>query len=425
SFQTAETSDFRKVFEKLYGVSLERFFHDWTERNGHPQLKIKTTYQADEGFVKVEVEQTQKEEAFHFPLTIELTNTDDSGQPTKITPFLKEKKQTFLIPVKQRPELVRIDPDFTLLAEIDEEKSRSWWAAQLMRAPSVPERLRAVEHFGKSHETADQALLIECLEKDDFYAVRAEIAKVLGKKKNEECRKALLVGTQQSDPRVRRACVAALSHFESDALVETKLKEKHNQGDPSYYVEAEIVDALAKITKTPDWELLTSSLKKDSHRDVIRTKALDGLARCSDVEALNTITEWTKHGHSRTARMAAMNALASSLKRHQFPKAKQTACVKLLSEYLDEPGPRIRRAAIQALAEIPQFAKDEKGQIATMAEHDADGRVRVAAEAAVKKFEQTQSSSSQVQKLQTELQQLKDQYKKIEEKLKQLETKKQ
>lgn len=421
SFQTAETSDFRKVFEQLYGVSLERFFHDWTERKGHPQLSIKTTYQADEGFVQVELEQTQKEEAFHFPLKIELTNSGDSGKSTVITPFIKEKKQTFLLPVKRRPELIRIDPDFTLLAEIDEVKSRSWWVAQLTKALRVPERLRAVEHFAKSHSAADQALLIDCLQNDGFYAVRAQIAKALEKKRNEESRKALLAGIQQSHPQVRRACVAALGQFENDDLVEAALKEKHEQGDPSYYVEAEVVDALAKMTKTPDRELLTACLTKDSHRDVIRTKALEGLSRCADTEALETLADWTKHGHSRTARMAAMKALASSLKRNEFSKENQAGQVKLIRGYFDEPGPRIRRAAIQALAEIPQLAKAEKERIAAMAEHDADGRVRVAAEAALKKFDDGKSSSDQIQKLQTDLKQLKDQYKKLEEKLRQIE----
>lgn len=421
SFRTAETSDFRKVFENLYGVSLERFFHDWTERKGHPQLHIKTTYQAADGFVKVDVEQRQQDEAFHFPLTIELTNTDEAGQSTVISPFIQEKKQTFLVPVKQRPELVRIDPEFTLLAEIEEEKSRSWWVAQLMKGPSVPERLRAVEHFGKSHEAADQDLLIACLEKDPFYAVRAQIAKALDKKRNDRVRKALLAGIEQNDPRVRRACLAALGQFEGDKSVETALKDKHEQGDPSYYVEAEIVEALAKITKTPDRALLTACLGKDSHRDVIRTKALNGLSRCADVAALETLAEWTRLGRSRTARMAAMQALASALNRHEFPKEKQTDSVKLFYNYLDEPGPRIRRAALQALAEIPHLAPDAKQRIASMAQHDADGRVRVAAETALKKFDDDKPASDHVKKLQTELEQLKEQYKKLEEKLQQIQ----
>ncbi len=92
-----------RVFERLYGVSLERFFYDWTERKGHPKLLIKTTHDAEDGFVRIEVKQTQSEEAFHFPLKIELTKAGEDGKSVSITPSITEKEQTFLLPVKIAP----------------------------------------------------------------------------------------------------------------------------------------------------------------------------------------------------------------------------------------------------------------------------------------------------------------------------------
>ena len=35
-YKSVETSDFRKVMERVSGRSLERFFYDWTERPGSP-----------------------------------------------------------------------------------------------------------------------------------------------------------------------------------------------------------------------------------------------------------------------------------------------------------------------------------------------------------------------------------------------------
>ena len=42
SYQAAETTDLRQVFERLYGVSLERFFYDFAERPGHPELLVES-----------------------------------------------------------------------------------------------------------------------------------------------------------------------------------------------------------------------------------------------------------------------------------------------------------------------------------------------------------------------------------------------
>ena len=46
------------------------------------------------------------------------------------------------MPMADRPAAVRIDPEFSLLAEIREQKSRAWWVWQLTAA-SVVERVRA------------------------------------------------------------------------------------------------------------------------------------------------------------------------------------------------------------------------------------------------------------------------------------------
>ncbi len=423
AYRTAETSDLRKSFERLYGVSLERFFHDWTERKGHPELNIKTTHQPEDGFVKIEIRQTQKDEAFHFPLTIELTKAGAGGEPVTITPFIKEKEQTFLLPVKSRPALVRIDPEFTLLADIEEDKSHAWWVAQLTEGPTVAERLRAVEHFAKNQSAANRELLRACLKQDGFYGVRKAAASALGKSHHADSRDALAAGLKESHPKVRRDCAAALGAYEDDAELAQLLKAKHEAGDESYFVEAAVVQALAKITETPDRKLFEAALEKESHRDVIRTEALQGLSRCADAGALKVLETWTKRGHSRTARLAAINALAQSLKKHDFSKEAQTDAVELLASYLKEPGPRVRRAAMAALVEVPHLAQKEKERIATMADHDADARVRTAAARAIKKFDEKKSSPEQLQKLQSELDKLKEQYQKLEKQIEKLQKK--
>ncbi len=421
SFRTAETSDFRKVYEQLYGVSLERFFHDWTQRKGHPKLSIKSTHQADGNLMRIDIEQTQKEEAFHFPLKIALTEAGENGKPVVITPLIDKKEQTFLVPVTSRATQVRIDPDFTLLAEVNEVKSRGLWVAQLTEAESVPERLRAVEHFEKSQTAADRELLATCLKRDKFYAVRAAAAKALGKSKRPEVRIVLAAGLKEEHPKVRRACAEAIGQYVGDKTLAKVLTEKFQQGDESYYVEAAVVEALSKVMDPPPLAVMQAALEKESHRDVIRTKAIAGLARSGDEKSLELLETWTKRGHSRSARMAAIAAVAQALNKHEFPKTREAESLKLLVSYLKEPGPRIRRAAIGALTAVSSLPQNERDQIQSLADHDADASVRVAAAAAIKKFEDAKKTPPDVKKLQAELTQLKEQYKKLQTQIDRLE----
>src|SRR5690606_28406077 len=142
AFQTAETSDLRKVFSNLTGLSLERFFYDWTERPGHPVLSVATSWQPEDKLVKLVIRQEQKEQPFAFPLTIELV-AEETAESVTLERDIAERELTVYVPMPERPRLVRVDPGFTLLAEIKESKSDDLWKQQLIAAPSIVERIRA------------------------------------------------------------------------------------------------------------------------------------------------------------------------------------------------------------------------------------------------------------------------------------------
>ncbi len=307
-----------------------------------------------------------------------------------------------------------------MLADVEEDKSRGWWVAQLEKGPGVPERLRAIEHFAKTPTAADREVLINALKNDPFYAIRAEAATALGKTRQDDVKEALKLALGEEHPKVRRAAVEAIGLFENDKPLADVLLAAYDKGDESYYVEAAIIESLGKMLDPPPRELLVAALEKESHRDIIRTKALNGLSNCPHIEVLEALETWTKRGHSRAARMAAMNALAQFLLKHKVLKEKQTATVDLLASYLKEPGPRIRRSAIAALTVVPHLAQNEKEQLAIMAEHDADARVRTAAGNAVKKLAES-NSPGQVQKLQTDLEKLQEQYKKLQEQIEKIQ----
>src|SRR5208282_3083352 len=110
---------------------------------------------------KIIVKQTQAGEAFHFPLTVAFRYGD--RQPTLVHQDVADKEYTLLVPLPARPDMVDVDPDQSVLAELKETKDRSFWEAQLLQAPGVVSRIRAVRHLSASKTDADRDLLVKAL----------------------------------------------------------------------------------------------------------------------------------------------------------------------------------------------------------------------------------------------------------------------
>src|SRR5215471_17927378 len=73
-FKNAETNDFRRVMEDTSGESLDRFFRQWCQHPGVPDLDISHEWDADKGELVVNVKQTQNTDgdnpAFAFELPV-------------------------------------------------------------------------------------------------------------------------------------------------------------------------------------------------------------------------------------------------------------------------------------------------------------------------------------------------------------------
>ena len=427
SYQVAETGDLRRTFERLLGHSLERFFFDWTERSAHPVLTVSSRYDADSKQVRVEVTQDQDGEPFAFPLRVSFA-VPGRSEPVRLDLAVTEKRQVAFVPVGSRPTLVRVDPEHTLLAEVKEKKSRGWWVAQLKKAPRVPERLRAVAHFATSRSEADRKLLFETLAGDKFYGVRVAAAGAVGRVSDDLSRPVLLAALQQENPFVRAAAAAALGSFaknsEAAAVAEVAdvLATAWSDGDPSYKVEAAVLRSLARIRPLP-LKTLEEALKRDSHRETIRQAALGALARHKDLKAIEILLGWTTPDRPRRCRMAAIAGLGQRVIRAGTPDSATVRVVKALTGLLEARGPRIRGAALQAMRRLGHSAKAAEEVVASLAEHDPEGRVRVAARAALKALKQEKTATAELDRLRGELDSLRKRNQDLADRLKKLEAK--
>ncbi|MFO0948925.1 MAG: M1 family metallopeptidase, partial [Planctomycetota bacterium] len=286
--QTVETADLRMILERHSGRSLERFFYDWTERPGHPELEVESSFDPESKATKIAVRQKQKHDPFHFPLKIVL-DLGEGREPVQIVKEIRDRELIFYVPTPTAAELVRVDPDQGLLADIKEKKSRDGWKRQALSAPTVVERIRAVKHFGESKDAQDRELLATVLKEDKFHGVQIEAARALGMSGGDMSRDGLLIGLASEHPKVRRACAEALGKFVHDPLVANSLEEKMKKGDESYFVQAAAIQAYAAIALKPSLDAFVPALERESHGETIRLAALRGIAYCDDPKAIDLL----------------------------------------------------------------------------------------------------------------------------------------
>ncbi len=422
AYQSVETTDLRRILERMTGYSLERFFYDWTERPGHPEVEVRSAYQADDKLVRIDIKQTQDQDAFEFPLAIELQFPN--APPQQFERRITSKSISFYLPVPAKPKAIRVDPEYTLLAKITEHKPQAWWTEQLLHGATVPERLRALEHFGDSKRPADVELLQTVLENDPFWGVRVEAAKALGETGGDIARDALIAACDQDEARVRTAAAKALGEFVGDETVEEALAKLAQTNDASEAMTAAVLESLAKVQDNPNIQPLIAALKRDSRQEIIRAAALRGLAQSTREEALDTLREWIHRGHPRAARSVAIASIAESLNRHPYAESKSQPIIDDLTKLLDQAEtPSIRRAASEALLKLGRQATSALSAVEALANHDPNGRVRESAEKAAEAIRSAESPKAEMKRLQQELKELRESSTQFEDRLIQLEAK--
>lgn len=109
----ATTRDLRAALEETSGQDLEDFFVRWVYKAGHPVYKVYWT-EPKAGSIEIKLTQTQADEAFLMPVTLEIVTARGSKR-VKITPTGKEAT---LKVASLAPKKINIDPDDVILNEV-------------------------------------------------------------------------------------------------------------------------------------------------------------------------------------------------------------------------------------------------------------------------------------------------------------------
>jgi aminopeptidase N len=108
----ADSDDLRKIFESVSGKDLKQFFKQWLYFPGQPDLNVHWKYNAKTKKVEITIQQNQHEN-FSFPLEVLIKFS--SGKTLKQVFQVAAKTGSFLVPVKQKPEIIIMDPGINLL----------------------------------------------------------------------------------------------------------------------------------------------------------------------------------------------------------------------------------------------------------------------------------------------------------------------
>jgi len=414
-----ETVDLRKAFEETTGRSLERFFHDWTERPGHPVVQVRFAWNAERRLGEIEVTQTQKEEAFHFPFAFEVRFAE--GAPLLLSHDVDEKSERFFFDCPAAPALLRVDPGTTVLMELKESKGRDLLLAQLRDDPDPAARIRAAEQLA---EARDAAPLAEALRTERFWAVQGEIAAALGRIGGDAARDALLPALAIGEARARKPVVQALARFRDDAAVASALERIVREGDPSYGVEAAAITAWAGLRPPGAMELLGACLARESHNEEIRCAALGGLGDQLDPSAVDRLLPWTERGRPRECRAAALAALSKASRTGDLTEEALRRVVAAAIPCLSRPEHKsVKNAASQLLRDLGAAAAPAIPALDALASHDAAEPVRNEAKAAVERIRAGSPANLELQRLREELQKLRDRNQALSDRIDRLERK--
>ncbi len=364
------SEDFRRSMEASSGRDLKWFFDQWVYGAGYPQLSV--SFAKDKDVTRIAVEQTQPSgggvvDAFRITVPYRVGPNGLKGVLD-----VRRRKQTFLVPAAGP--YVRVGDGGAVFARIRPQQGIREWLPML-DDPDPTARIEAAEALAEWPDDAREPLAT-ALASDKVYAVRVQAAKTIGGIPGPEALKSLLAALADSDPRVREAVAESLggrTRGEVGAVLTTLVAS-----EASPYVRAAAARSLGRVHAEGAFEALSALLSVDSHREVVRAGALDGLAALADRRSIDLAKPFLayefRRGDHHQMRQSALNLLLALAPEEPDTHA---AVVRLL----DDTYHRMRAWAAEAAGKY--HVREAEARLKTMSENDPDGGAKHAAKEAL------------------------------------------
>jgi aminopeptidase N len=372
---SVETRDLARAVEEVTGRQLDWFFDQWIVKGaGHPELEIEYEWDAERRLAAFTIKQTHKVEGstplFRLPTSLALVV---GSERREVELEVTEQQHTFYVSCAEEPSQAIFDPGKPLLARVKTDKPAPMWIAELAGAERAVDRVHAARELGRHGGSKATQALVDALGRDPSWVVRAAAADALGRLRSEAAKSALIAAVATTDhPRARRAVVRALGQFRRDDMVGASLARVVENGDPSYFVEAEACLSLGKVRWARAAEVLQQAAGRESFLDVIRQHAYRGLAEARADDAIPFLVQGTAYGRISQGRRAAVAALAE-LVRGRRDRAEREVRERI-EELLRDRDFRVQSSSLEAVGVLADPAL--LPALDEVVERELDGRLR-------------------------------------------------
>jgi aminopeptidase N len=349
-FGTVVTEDLNAVIEELSGRSFDRFFDQWVYHANQPELEVTASWDEKTKLEKVSVRQTQtvsdKVMLFRFPLTLRFKSKAGTVDHRV---EVKEKEEDFYVPLAQQPEIVRVDPEYALLAKVTFKPPAAMLHAQLADKTDMIGRLFAAGQLADKKDATTIAKLKTALNGDAFYGVRMKASESLRKIHTDDALDALIASVKQSDARARNAVVNDIAGFFHPRALEALRRCLDNERNPAILATA--IKGLGPYHGQDVRATLLKFLNSDSYRNRLADAAIAAMRAQDDPAYLAPLRETlTKRETAFTSSgfgdgLNAMAFLARNEKSRDDVRG-------FLAGFLNHKRERIQLAAMKALGAL-------------------------------------------------------------------------
>jgi len=288
AYGSVGTEDLVAAVQDISGRSFDQFFDQWIYHGGRPDLEVSYSWDDATKLARLSVRQLQPINdqvlLFNFSLPIRFRLKDAVIERTA---DITKVSEDFLFPLPQRPEVVRVDPEVTLLVKLNFRPPAAMLTAQLTDAKDAVGRVLAVQQLAERRDHEAITLLKTRLNDDSFYGVRVEAAKALRAIHSDEALAALLASTKQKDARVRRQVIEAIGGFNGDPARDALLRTVREEKNPDI---AAVATAALDAWPTPAVrEQLVELLRSQSYEQVLAGAAIRALRKQDDPITLTPV----------------------------------------------------------------------------------------------------------------------------------------
>ncbi|HZO92668.1 MAG TPA: M1 family aminopeptidase [Candidatus Baltobacteraceae bacterium] len=422
--RNVETIDLVRAIEAETGRNTRRFFAQWVERGGHPEIEASYRWDAERRMAELTIAQKQTIDDDHPPYRFTLDAGfafDVSGAPKadfgdaplpgeiRVRFDVDAATRTFAVPLDREPSLVRLDPGAYVLCTWTSTFGADVHAAQLRGEPSPVGRIRAAKVLVKDGSRVAREALDAALERDPFWGVAAEVAAALGRSKAPSARATLLRCASHPHPKVRRAIADALGNWR-DAEVASALLGMRE--DASYFVVASALHALGRTRDARAFDALSAGIVTPSWNETIASGALRGLGALADARALPLLLDAQQAQRAEPLRRAAVGAVAEL---GTLVDTVRTQAVEAVESALRDRAYLVRLSAYAAAEKLGDARL--LPALDRLAETESDGRLRRdAAEAAIRVREE-QTKPAELARLREEVDKLREESRSLRERL--------